>query len=167
MTYPLIEARLETLVQAFAGSPHTFAAGTNLARGDFRVLDAAGVTVSCVITQWGDSEYADAIGRHREHGKRQALHRPSLGLFWKRGQGSDGAAYAGLRDLTDLLIAYLERYPRLNGLAGVHRAEVVRATAIVALRQPGGGPLPHLARRVQLEVTEEFALNLAPGETIG
>lgn len=163
MSYTTVEAALETLLNGYADGAHVLTAGANLRRGDFRAKDEPGTTVACVITMGGDSEYADAFGTHRAHGKRQARHRPALSLFWKRGTalGGDGVAYEGLRDFTDALIAFLNRYPRIGG-ASVHRMQVTRATRIVQLQGS-----PHAAQRVELEVLEETAVSLASGESIG
>ena len=85
MSYSTIEAALETLLDGYTDAPHVLTSGANLRRGDFRAKDEPGTTVACVITMGADSDYADAFGTHRAHGKRQARHRPALSLFWKRG----------------------------------------------------------------------------------
>jgi hypothetical protein len=162
MSYTTCEAALETLLTGYTDGAHVLTSGGNLRRGDYRAKDEPGTTVACVITMGGDSDYADAFGTHRAHGKRQARHRPALSLFWKRGTalGGDGVAYEALRSYTDTLIAFLNRYPRINGATGVHRMQVSRASRIVQLRDS-----PHAAQRVELEVLEQTAVT--PVESIG
>lgn len=162
MSYTTCEAAIESLLNGYTDAPHVLTSGGNLRRGDFRAKDEPGTTVACVITMGGDSEYADAFGTHRSHGKRQARHRPALSLFWKRGTalGGDSVAYEALRDFADALIASLNRYPRINGTAGVHRMQVTRATRILQLKDS-----PHAVQRIELEVLEEVAVT--PVESIG
>jgi len=125
-TYVPSEEALLAAVRA-SGNGATFTT-QNSARGDFTVLDKAGVTSAAVLMQAGKSEYADNLGGGRgAHGKRQQRHQIAVILFQARGQADDGTATQALHGQKDALIAYLDTYPRLNNAAGVKRAAVVEA----------------------------------------
>jgi len=119
-TYATSEAAALAVVQLL--SPFT---ATNASRGDFRVLDRAGVTQAAVITQARASENGDDLGQGRgTQGKRQQRHWLAIVVFQARGQADDGTSYTSLTALTDTLVAHLDKYQRLNNATSVKRAQV-------------------------------------------
>jgi hypothetical protein len=126
-TYATAEAALLARIRAL-NSGDTFLAA-NSSRGDFTVLNRAGVRQACVLMMVRDSEFADNLGAGRgTHGKRQQRHYVGAVLFQARGQADDGTSYQALTALADSLIAYLDTYQRPDDTAGIKRSEVVGAT---------------------------------------
>lgn len=125
----------------------------NSARGDFRVIDAKGVTLACVLTQAGNSEFGDNLGQGRgTQGKRQQRHRINAIVFQKRLQDADGPTYTALGTAVSALIAHLDTYQRLNNGPSIKRAEVVDAG--VPLRRRDS---THIYQAVVVEVLTETA----------
>ena len=157
MSYSTIEAAIETLVRAYSGGTVFTAALGNVDRGDYRTKDAAGTSVACTIVQVEPSDYAyTAPGGRGTHGARMARHVIGLDLYVKRGQalGGDGIAYAAILTLRDGLIAHMERYPLLNGTAGVKLARTISATRPIMLVNRN-----HVFSRITMEAIEQFALD--------
>lgn len=147
-TYTTAEAAVLTLLRAYDGGGVFTEA--NASRGDFSATDAPGYRQYAVVLMADSSDYGDG----RSHGKRQQTHRISVLLFQAReqGLGGDGAAYSALTTLTDAVAAWFERYPRLNGAAGVKRAAIVRVGKPRTTQAPGGGAGPHLVQPIMLDV---------------
>ncbi len=98
-------------------------------RGDFSILNNKGVARAVVLMQARPSEFAFDLGGGRaSHGKRQQRHVIACVIFQARGQNNDGVSYVALTELTDALIAYLDKYPLLGAAANVKRADVGEAT---------------------------------------
>jgi hypothetical protein len=127
-TYATSESALLTAVRASEGGA-TYTE-VNSSRGDFSVLNGTGVTRAAVLMQAGASEFGDNLGQGRgTHGKRQQRHRIAIIVFQARRQDDDGYTYVALKEAADMLIAYLDTVPRLNG-APVKRAEVIELSDV-------------------------------------
>lgn len=128
-------------------------------RGDFRVMDAQGVTYSAVVVQRAASRYSDRGENGRgAHGKRQHVHRLRVILGAKRGQGGDGSAYVGIQDEAAAVVALLDARPRLGGtVSTIRRAEVVEESAVLVPSERA----MHLLKYLDLDVACEVAWNPA------
>lgn len=125
----------------------------NTSRGDFRVVDAKGVILSCVLVKGRGSEYGDNLGQGRgTHGKRQQRHRIAAIVFQKRLQDADGPTYIALEAAVDALIGHLDRYQRLNNATSVKRAEVIEDDIVQRRRDS-----THAWQVVLVEVLTETA----------
>lgn len=150
-TYAAVEAALLTVVRGLTGLT-----ADNTSRGDFRVLDAEGVTYSAVVYQRGPSTYGERGPNGRgTHGKRVEQHRLRVMLAAKRGQDADGPTYEALQTQADALIARITLYPRLGGaVSALKRADVVE----------GGDPrvperASHITKVIDVDALCEVAWN--------
>lgn len=126
-TYSTSEAALLTRIRAMDGGG-SYDTG-NSSRGDYRVFDAPGRQLACVVVRAGRSLMGDRMENGRgSHGKRQQRHRIAAIVAQKRGQLSDEAAYTALMDAIDALIAWVDTYPRLGNVTDVKRAEAVEVS---------------------------------------
>jgi hypothetical protein len=121
--YLTVESAYLALVRAYnSGATFTTA---NSSQNDWRVLDAPGTAYAAVLMMGEDSDFGDSLNGRGAFGKRQELHRPTIELFVKRGQGlgGDGAARADLivmaLDLTAYLFLFVSVYCRDRVLLGL------------------------------------------------
>lgn len=147
-TYATTEQALLTLLVSYGYSAQ------HAARGDFSILNNAGVTQAVVLLQARPSVFAFDLGEGRgSHGKRQQRHWIALIVYQARGQNNDGVTYTALAGQTDGIIVHLDKYPLLNSAANVKRAEVVEASEPRIRRDK-----PWIYQMLLLEVTTETAI---------
>ena len=155
MGYTDIESAL--LATCRASSSGTVFTTANSSRGDYAVLDAAGVTLSLVITKAAASEYANRINNRGQHGARQRRHLIAIEVFARRqqGLGGDGAAYVAVTGAVDTLIAYLEQYPRLgSGVTSLRTALPVETSEVFVSEAS-----PFYMQRITVEAFEESIID--------
>lgn len=153
MSYTEVEQAALTLMQAYQ-SGAVFTDG-NSSRGDYRVLDAQGVTVAAVLTCGGESTYDNELGGYGSQGKTQEKHTVAITLFQEReqGLGGDGATYIALHTLVDGVVDYLGQYPRL-GSSAIRYAEITKVSNVV-LRQK----TPHLYRTIFIDAYQSTTID--------
>lgn len=151
--YLAAEAALHTLVLAQG----TFTP-EQCQRDNWRVMDEPGDYV-CVIEQWGDTIEGDRIGAYGSQGKRTQQHEIAVHLLTpiRDAMGGDDTAVQASKVLVEALADYIALYERLNGAAGVQRAQVVRITKPDAVQRVNRGPAPatHIKQTIVVRVVTQ------------
>ncbi len=110
MSYSSVEAAVLTLLQALTG---TFAATTDVTRGDYRILDSGADAVAILVP--GAFEQ-DGIG---EGGARKSVRDWNVLIDLFRKYVDDGTTWTNFETDRDAVMGQLEKYPTLDGESGV------------------------------------------------
>ncbi len=150
MSYSSVEAAVLTLLQALTG---TFAATTDVTRGDYRILDSGADTNAVLIP--GSFEQ-DGIA---EGGARKSVRDWNVLIDLFRQYADDGTTWTNFETDRDAVMAQLEKYPTLNGESGVVNV-VISADADPGevFDEDDAGPF-FVWQRLRIRITERADLS--------
>ncbi|KKN73398.1 hypothetical protein LCGC14_0401010 [marine sediment metagenome] len=150
MSYSSVEAAVLTLLQALTG---TFAATTDVSRGDYRILDSGADAVAVLVP--GAFEQ-DGIA---EGGARKSVRDWNVLIDLFRKYLDEGTTWTNFETDRDAVIAELEKYPTLNGEAGIVRGIIsADADAGEVFDEDDNGPF-FVWQRLRIKITERADLS--------
>jgi len=150
LSYSSVEAAVLTLLQALTG---TFAATTDVSRGDYRILDSGADAVAVLVP--GAFEQ-DGIA---EGGARKSVRDWNVLIDLFRKYLDEGTTWTNFETDRDAVIAELEKYPTLNGEAGIVRGIIsADADAGEVFDEDDNGPF-FVWQRLRIKITERADLS--------
>lgn len=151
MSYEAVEGRAQSLLQLLTSM---FATSAQVTRGDWGVLDS-GVDRSAVL-------YPGAFEQRGSgsNGSVVYIWTVQLDLF-QRWQATDAATISAFIALRDAVIQHLQKYPSLNGLAGVYAVgNIAGGETIYLFESENSGPFS-MKETLVIPVTDLVTVTLA------
>lgn len=170
----ILSATLDLLQDFSSGTVFTNA---NSSVADFRVMDAGGTSKSAVVTMGGASSFGDRVdsgftggaSSYGAHDERQERHAIKVSIYVKRGQGAggDAVAYSLVINLASEVVAWLNRYPALDGTPNVREMTVEGMSQVGMYGSPSAGNEAATHYGIELDLVVRGTIDLETEESAG